>query len=242
MAALSGSSITQADAFSGFYNLSSSANLKGYSAGFFGRRPYGISEISEAGMAFLYELGSGVMGVACASYGNSDFNRKRINAGYALPLSTRCMMSGGLGFSSTKISNGYGSATDGWINAGFIYDLKKDWKWAGVVDVPMRSIRNEEELPAAMRLGTTYFIGSQVLLSASVLSSTSLNSSFSCNFGLEYLPVESLAIRAGMSSLGHTISFGFGTRVNHMKIDAAAIVHPQLGITPQISIVYGSEN
>ncbi|MFA9221747.1 MAG: hypothetical protein ACEQSL_11215, partial [Sediminibacterium sp.] len=85
MAALSGSAITQPDAFSGFNNLSASSQMKGLSCAFFGQMPYGISEINDAGVSILQHFGTGVMGVVFQSYGNTEFNRQRMNFGYALP-------------------------------------------------------------------------------------------------------------------------------------------------------------
>ena len=87
MAALSGSAITQNDAFAGFHNLSSSSELKGLNCSFYGQIPYGISAINDGGVAFLKRFGTGVMGVVCQSYGNTEFNRKRLNVGYAMALS-----------------------------------------------------------------------------------------------------------------------------------------------------------
>ena len=156
MAALSGSALTQADAFAGFHNLSASANLHGLNCGFYGQMPYGISQINDGGVAFLKHLGTGVMGVVCQSYGNTEFNRKRMNLGFALPLSEKFSASASLGFSSTQISNGYGKASTFWTNVGATYLVRKDWKWAAVADLPMGSLKNGEELPATLRLGTTY--------------------------------------------------------------------------------------
>ena len=107
MAALSGSAITQSDAFSGFNNLSASAQFKGSSYAFYGQIPYGISEIKDAGVSIFQHFGNGVMGVVFQSYGNTEFNRQRMNFGYALNLSNKFKASVSLGYSSNRITNGY---------------------------------------------------------------------------------------------------------------------------------------
>lgn len=242
MAALSGSAIAQADAFSGFHNLSSSASINGLKCSFFGQMPYGISEINDGGLAFLKHFGSGVMGVVCQSHGNNEFIRRSMNIGYALMLSSKLSTSASLGYSYTRIANGYGFSSNYWINVGATYDVRKDWKWAAVADLPMQSIRNEEDLPAALRLGTTYSFGEQVNLSAQLSSSTSLTSSVTYSFGLEYLPVEVFAFRLGMNTHWQTWSMGVGTHLKDYSFDASATIHPQLGVTPQISFVYGRNN
>ena len=241
MAALSGSAITQSDAFSGFNNLSASAQFKGSSYAFYGQIPFGISEIKDAGLSILQHLGTGVMGVVFQSYGNSEFNRQRMNFGYALPLSNKFNLSGSLGYSSTRISNGYGKAHTLWANIGATYDVRKDWKWAAVLDLPASALKNSEELPATLRIGTTYSFGEQVVLSAQVISTTNAQSSVSYSFGLEYFPAEVFAIRFGMNTFWQTYSMGVGTKFRDCSFDAAAVVHPQLGITPQISLTYGME-
>jgi hypothetical protein len=241
MAALSGSAITQVDAFSGFNNLSASAQFKGSSYAFYGQIPYGISEIKDAGVSILQHLGTGVMGVVFQSYGNTEFNRQRMNLGYAIPLSNKFNLSGSFGYSSTRISNGYGKAHTLWTNIGATYDVRKDWKWAAVIDLPASALKNSEELPAKLRIGTTYSFGEQVDLSAQVISTTNAQSSVSYSFGLEYFPVEVFAIRFGMNTFWQTCSLGVGARLKNYSFDAAAVVHPQLGITPQISLTYGME-
>jgi hypothetical protein len=241
MAALSGSAITQSDAFAGFNNLSASAQLNGSSYAFYGQMPYGISEITDAGAAILLHLGTGVMGVVFQSYGNTEFNRQRMNLGYAIPLSNKFNLSGSIGYSSTRISNGYGKAHTLWTNIGATYDVRKDWKWAAVIDLPASALKNEEELPASLRLGTTYSFGEQVDLSAQVISTTNAHASVSYSFGLEYIPIEALSLRFGMNTFWQTWSLGVGTKFRNCSFDAAAVVHPQLGLTPQISLSYGME-
>jgi len=242
MAALSGSAITQSDAFAGFHNLSASAKMKGMNGSFYGQMPYGISSIKDGGVAFLKRFGTGVMGVVCQSYGNTEFNRMRINVGYALPLSDKLSASASLGYSSTRIMNGYGASSNFWMNAGATYQIRKDWKWAAIADLPMKSIRNAEDLPAALRLGTTYTFEEQLSLSAQLSSSTSQTSSLSYSFGLEYFPIEVFAFRLGMNTHWQTWSMGVGTRLKGCSLDASATVHPQLGITPQISFTYEKNN
>ena len=241
MAALSGSAITQSDAFAGFHNLSASSDLKGLNCSFYGQIPYGISAINDDGVAFLKRFGTGVMGVVCQSYGNTEFNRKRVNVGYALALSTKLSASASLGYSSTRIMNGYGVASNFWMNVAATYNVRKDWKWAAVADLPMTSIKNAEELPATLRLGTTYSFGEQVALSAQVTSTTDAQASLSYSFGVEYIPLEVFSLRFGMNTFWQTWSMGVGTKFRNCSFDAAAVVHPQLGVTPQISLTYGME-
>ena len=242
MAALSGSAITQSDAFAGFHNLSASLELKGLNCSFYGQIPYGISAINDGGVAFLKGFRTGVMGVLCQSYGNTEFNRKRLNVGYAMALSQKLSASASLGYSSTRIMNGYGVASNFWMNVGATYNVRKDWKWAAVADLPMKSIKNAEDLPATLRLGTTYSFGEQVSLSVQLTSSTSQTSSMSYSFGLEYFPVEVFAFRLGMNTHWQTWSMGVGARLKNYSLDASASVHLQLGITPQISLTYGRNN
>ena len=242
MAALSGSAITQSDPFAGFHNLSASSELKGLNCSFYGQIPYGISAINDVGVAFLKRFGTGVMGVVCQSYGNTEFNRKRMNLGYALALSPKLSASGILGYSSTRIMNGYGVASNFWMNVGATYNVRKDWKWAAVADLPLKSIKNAENLPATLRLGTTYSFGEQVNLSGQLSSSTSQTSSLSYSFGLEYFPIDLLAFRLGMNTHWQTWSMGVGTHLKNYSLDVSATVHPQLGITPQISFTYGRNN
>ncbi len=241
MAALSGSAITQSDSFAGFNNLSASAQSDGSSYAFFGQSPYGISEIKDAGVSILQHLGTGVMGVVFQSYGNTEFSRQRLKLGYALPLSDKFRVSSSIGYSSTRISNGYGKAHTLWTNIGATYDVRADWKWAAVIDFPVNALKNAEEQPATLRIATTYSFGEQVFLSAQVISSTNAESAVSYSLGLEYFPIEVFVFRLGMNTHWQTWSMGVGTHLKNYSLDASATVHPQLGITPQISLTYEME-
>lgn len=241
MAALNGSAITHSDAFAGFHNLSAIAQLKGSSFAFFGQAAYGFTEIKDAGAAILQHLGTGVMGVVFQSYGNTEFSRQRMNLGYALPLSDKFRVSSSIGYSSTRISNGYGKAHTLWTNIGATYDVRADWKWAAVIDFPVSALKNAEEQPATLRMATTYSFGEQVFLSAQVISSTNAESAVSYSLGLEYFPIEVFAFRLGINTHWQTWSMGVGTHLKNYSLDASATVHPQLGITPQISLTYEME-
>jgi hypothetical protein len=138
--------------------------------------------------------------------------------------------------------NGYGVASNFWMNVAATYNVRKDWKWAAVVDIPMTSIQNEEDLLASLRLGTTYSFGNQVSLSGQLTSSTSQTSSLSYSFGLEYFPIEVFAFRLGMNTHWQTWSLGVGMLMKNYSFDSSATIHPQLGITPQISFTYGKNN
>jgi hypothetical protein len=119
--------------------------------------------------------------------------------------------------------------------------VRKDWKWAAVIDLPASALKNAEEQPATLRVATTYSFGEQVALSAQVISATNAQSSVSYSFGLEYNPVETLSLRFGMNTFWQTWSIGVGTKFWNCSFDAAAVVHPQLGLTPQISLIYEIE-
>ncbi|MEY3835139.1 MAG: hypothetical protein RI989_567, partial [Bacteroidota bacterium] len=99
---------TQADAFAGFHNLSANALTNSNSFAIYGQNPYGITDIKDAGAAISQHLGTGVMGVVFHSYGNTEFVRQRLNVGFALPLSEKFSASACAGYSSTRISSGYG--------------------------------------------------------------------------------------------------------------------------------------
>lgn len=241
MTALSGSALTQPDAFAGFHNLSANASENCNSFAIYGQNPYGITDIKDAGAAISQHLGTGVMGVVFHSYGNTEFVRQRLSLGYALPLSEKFSASASVGYSSTRIGNGYGKAQTLWTNVGATYSVRKDWKWAAVIDLPASSLKNVEELPATLRIGTTYSFGEQVDLSAQVISTTGEQSSLSYSFGLEYVPDQVFSIRFGMNTFWQTWSMGVGAKFGNYAFDAAAVVHPQLGLTPQISLIYERE-
>jgi hypothetical protein len=238
MASLSGSAIASADAASGFHNLSAIAGIDYSSYMLYAQAPYGLVNIRDAGIGLITKLGVGKAALNYSNYGNVDFSRQQVKIGYAMRLSEKLNASAQIGLSNTRIANGYGSASTLLTQLGMTYIVRKGWTWAVNGSVPTVALINAEDLPSRLQLGTAYDFGKTFRMFASCEASSSAVERVHYSFGAEYLPHEKLVLRAGMNTFWQTWSFGLGTSFGAWKFDASAVIHPQLGTTPQIGLVY----
>ncbi|MFN5092052.1 MAG: hypothetical protein ACK5EW_02200 [Bacteroidota bacterium] len=238
MAALSGSAIASTDAAAGFHNFSSIANESHTSYMVYAQAPFGIMDIRDAGIGIFTKLGLGNAGLNYSNYGNSNFSRQQVKLGYAMKLSEKFNASMQIGLSNTRIAGGYGHASTVLSQVGMTYYVRKGWSWALNGCVPASLLLNEEDIPARIQLGTSYTFGKTFAMFASCTASSSAVERIHYSFGAEYIPHEQLFVRAGMNTFWQTWSFGIGTSFKSWKFDASAVIHPQLGTTPQIGLVY----
>jgi hypothetical protein len=76
----------------------------------------------------------------------------------------------------------------------------------------------------------------QILLSIDGIYRLSEN--FDANVGIEYSLVEYLKLRGGISFNHFQQYAGFGIDYQNFLFDVAAILHPRLGVSPQIALSY----
>lgn len=238
MAALSGSAIASADAAAGFHNFSSIANESHTSYMLYAQAPFGIMDVRDAGIGVFTKLGVGHGGLNYSNYGNANFTRQQLKLGYAMKLSEKFNASVQMGVSNTRIAGGYGASSTLLAQVGMTYNVRKGWSWALNGSMPATSLLNEEDLPARIQLGTSYLFGKTFAMFASCTASSSAVERVHYSFGAEYIPHEQFFLRAGMNTFWQTWSFGIGTSFKSWKFDASAVIHPQLGTTPQIGLVY----
>lgn len=126
------------------------------------------------------------------------------------------------------------------LDLGFQYHLTKEWLWGMHLVNPLGLIVNKEsvyELPIKLRLGTSYVFSSQLLLAIESEYDWDQHSDF--RLGLEYSVLSWLKLRGGTSVSPFQHFVGVGFEFQRLNIDLASSFHPQLGVSPQLSVSYG---
>ena len=91
------------------------------------------------------------------------------------------------------------------------------------------------QLPARIQIGAAWKSSKTLLLLAAV--DKDIDREAQVNAGLEYRPVSSVRIRAGMRSGPARPTAGIGFRLkNGLGLDAAAEWHTTLGVTPALMV------
>jgi hypothetical protein len=58
------------------------------------------------------------------------------------------------------------------------------------------------------------------------------------NAGIQYRPVPLLQVRVGVSSATTSCWMGVGINYSVLRLDIISVYHPQLGITPGMSVLF----
>jgi len=114
------------------------------------------------------------------------------------------------------------------FDLGFQYHLSEEWLWG----VQYSSF----DVPVKLKLGTSYLFSKQVLLALD--SEYSFEKSADFRLGLEYSIQSWLKLRGGTSVNPFMHYAGTGLSFRKFNMDAASSFHPQLGISPQLSLGY----
>ena len=136
---------------------------------------------------------------------------------------------------------GYGTASAINFEAGAILHVSDQFQAGVHVYNPTRvSIgkTEEEKLPMAYSFGLGYDVSDKFFIGTEIekIEDQPVN----VNAGLQYAFDEKLFARTGIASATSSPYLGFGFLLNGFRIDVTASLHPSLGITPGLLLVYNA--
>jgi hypothetical protein len=181
----------------------------------------------------------GVLGYAVHNYGISNvYSSLKSGLSMAKMFGPQLAMAITINYHRLQIPS-YGSDNTFSVEFGVQYIIKEKWIIGAHIDNPGRFGFQSQDyytIPTVLRLGNSYQFSDQVLIS--IDSKYYLNKNFDGSLGLEYSLIEWLKLRGGISvnHFQRYIGFGFGRQ--SFLFDAAAVLHPRLGVSPQIGLSY----
>jgi hypothetical protein len=227
------------DAFSFVGNQAALASNKNFSVGVYGERRFMLADLTSYQLAFALPMLSGNFGLQANYFGSSSYNESRLGLAYARSLG-KIDVGAQFNYHQIKIA-GYGNASAINFEAGAILHVNDQFQTGVHIYNPTRvSIgkNGEEKLPVIYSFGMGYdasdkfFIGTEI----EKVEDQPIN----VNAGLQYSFDEKLFARAGVSSATSSFYLGAGFLLNGFRIDVTASLHPSLGITPGMLLVYNS--
>ena len=234
-------SVQQKDAFSFRSNSASLAGIKSFAAGVFSERRFLLKELSSYSVVAALPTASGAVGLRGDYFGEVLYNESGMGLAYGRSLGTKADVGLGFHYFSMKAA-GYGAAATVTFDAGAVLYLS-DVVQAGVSvynPVGMKLGKGgEEKLPSIYSFGIGYDASPQAFIGAEVQKTE--DQPVSVNAGLQYLFAEKLIARSGFSSAASVYYLGFGVKLQKLRIDVAASVHPYLGVTPGLLLLYSSK-
>lgn len=235
-ASLGGAFTAQQDAFAPLNNQAALAFDTAYSVGISATRRFWLSELGENSLAVSIPVGNGAIGVATSYNGFADYNRLLAGLGYGLKLSEKIGIGVQVDYLSQTVAE-YGTENAFTFEAGVQAQLLSTlWMGAHVFN-PLKTksgFYNDQHYANELSWGLAYKPSKSVSVVADVVNRN--YDKFGFKVGVEYLPVQSVALRAGLNE--NEFTFGLGLRWKQLQLDIGSAYHRYLGISPTGSLVY----
>ena len=123
---------------------------------------------------------------------------------------------------------------------GFGYQINSNWGFGlSIFNLGRNKLTElpEDRYSTTMRFGTKYHVSAKTLVLAEL--EKDVEHPLRSKVGLEYLPYNSLAFRAGFATAPIELSFGFGWNISDKyNLDFGTQYHQILGWSPNFSFKY----
>ena len=235
-------STLHANAFSFSGNQAALAGIKNVSAGVYSEKRFLLKELSMYTAAVALPTTSGSFGLKADYFGDVSYNETGLGLAYARKLGDKIDVGIQFNYYSFKTA-GYGNASAINAEGGVILHLTDELNIGLHVYNPTSVTigkTGEEKMPAIYAAGLGYDVSSRLFMGAEIekIEDQPVN----VNAGLQYYFDEKLFATAGIASATSTYYFGFGIAIKNLQLNAVASMHPQLGITPGLMLLFNANN
>jgi hypothetical protein len=228
----------QTDVFSFQGNQAALASIKHFGIGFQGEKRFLLEDLGQYSLAVALPTHSGGFGLSAANFGSASYNQTELGLAYGRSLGEKADIGVQFNYNTITIPT-YGNTSSINFDAGLILHIT-DQLHTGVHVYNPASVQvgklSEEKLPAIISAGVGYDVSQKVFLGADIEKTE--DQPVNVNVGIQYRPDDKLLTRAGISTASTSYYFGLGLIINDFRLDATASVHPYLGVTPGLLLIY----
>jgi hypothetical protein len=231
-------SVSHTNAFSFTNNQAAIASSKHIAFGVYGEKRFMLQNLGFYQLAAIVPTSSGNFGLKGGYFGGPDYNEAQIGLAYGRNLGTKVSIGAQFNYHSFRV-NTYGNSSSINFETGAIFHVSDQLHAGFHVYNPLSSklSKNEDEkLPAIYTIGVGYEPSEALLLSAEIKKTEDLP--VDVHAGIQYVIDKKIVASAGLSSASSSYYFGAGIVLKDFQIDAIATVHPQLGITPGVMLLF----
>ena len=231
-------STVHAHAFSFSSNQAALGSVKNLSAGIYSERRFLLKEMSLYSAAVAVPTHSGNFGLKGDYFGDVSYNETGLGLAYGRKLGDKIDVGVQFNYYSFKVA-GYGSASSITAEGGMIVHVTEGFN-VGIhlynptgVSVGKSA---EEKLPAIYSAGFGYDVSEKFFIGAEMEKVE--DQPVNVKTGVHYYFDEKMFASAGLASATATYYFGFGVMLKNIQLNAVASIHPQLGVTPGLLLLF----
>lgn len=237
--ALSHAYVSISDNWSTFHNQAGLAELSHISTAIYYESKFRIDELSLSVVSLVLPLQSGTFGVSISQFGKGTFKENKFGLAFAKKLSDK--LSAGIQFDYflkrfPENCSRFGFAA---FEAGIIYSHnKKLFLGAHVYNPISNGIKTsfgKQKSPFIFRLGGHLQFSKMVM--AIFETQKNMDYPILIKSGIEFSPVQNLALRFGVSGKPINYTCGLGYKFKNISTDFGFAYHGSLGLTPSVSIL-----
>ncbi len=238
--AMGDASVPFTDTWAVFNNPSALGFTDKIQLGFSYKNNFLIKELSQYSLGFSLPIKKvGVLGFGIDRFGYSEFSSNKFGLSYSRKFGKIFSLGAQVNLHWLHIGDIYGDKVTASGSISFLIKPIKNWIIAAnvynITATPI-SFDARDRINTIFRLGTCYTIAEKLLVSIEGEASLQYDPTFKA--GLEYKPIELLAIRAGINTYPMSPTFGFGINYKKILFDFAGKWHPVLGFSPIASLAY----
>lgn len=226
------------DAFSVGGNTGALATAEKFSAGIYSERRFGLKELGAHAATVVVPTSSGNFALRGDYLGGTAYNESSVGLAYGRKLGDRLLLGMQFNYYALK-ATGYEAASSVNVDAGLLVRLTPELSAGVQACNPVQSAWSKEGIgrpPGVYRAGVGYDASQQFLLTAEAEKVE--DKPLGINVGIQYLLAEKLLVRAGIHSATTVYFFGLGLRLKYLRFDVTASLHPYLGLSRGLLLLY----
>lgn len=229
----------EADVFSFGVNQAALANLSTLCAGVYAERRFLLEELTYYQAALAVPAAAGRFGLSGRYMGNGGQYQAEVGLAYARKLGSWVDIGAQFNYYTVKPA-GYSSAGAVYFNAGVLVHLNKQVHVGIQVRNPTSAAVGRAEagevLPAVYSAGVGYAVSEQFFVGGEVQKATDQKAGISA--GMQYRFDNQLWARTGFCSATTSYFLGVGCGLKALRLEVTVNMHPQLGATPGLQLIF----
>jgi hypothetical protein len=235
---LSHASVSFSDVWGTFHNQAGITGLDGFSAGFFYESRFGVDLLSLSAGSVVLPVGEGAFGLSFFQFGSGLFKENKYALAYARRLSEKWSAGIQLDYLSQTFPENARAKGFATFEGGVLFQPSEKLHLGAHVFNPLKggidAPAGKVEMPVILRAGGHYRFSEMVLV-AFEAEKDNQNPAL-LKTGIEFSPIENLALRFGVSGKPFKYTAGVGYKTGNLSADLGFSYHGNLGITPSVSV------